>query len=150
MFDVTFLGHQGWHFAAGGANVLLDPLLCDRFGHDPHGHEFDVFPPRRIDFGRCPPIDAVLFSHEHEDHIDGTTSLADEMRYLLERVVPRENRLEGVLLCANGYATRGDLTWMNRSVFHRDPRDVCERLRPQYGELFLAPTPGDTVTLRQG
>src|SRR5579862_3800103 len=278
MFELTFLGHQGWQVSGGGATVLLDPLLCDGFGHDPHGHGFDVFPPRRLDFARCPPIDAVLFSHEHEDHFnvpslerldrripihlsarsssaarrildelgftvrliqpgepfavrnlavlpfaqaslggshpgewdslalyiadrggdgsffttvdhrpqvrsfemlrqhrlrpallayadneqdhsalfpwaqagDGVASLADEMRYLLDRVVPRDQRLEGILLCANGYAMRGDLAWMNRAIFHREARSVCEALRPQHGDLFLAPVPGDTVTLRQG
>jgi len=277
MFEVTFLGHQGWQFSAGGSTVLLDPLLCDQFGHDPRGNGFDVFPPRRLDFALCPPVDAVLFSHEHEDHFnvpslerlerripiylsvrssaaarqiladlgfrvhllrpgeafavgglaflplaqaslagshpgewdalalyvrdradhgsffttvdhrpqsasfeplrqrglrpsliayadneqdhsamfpwaaqgDGTASLVEEMRYLLERAVPRENRVEAVLLCANGYATRGDLAWMNRSVFHRDPQVVCARLREQYGERFLAPWPGDTLTLKQ-
>ena len=68
MFAVTFLGHQSWQFSTGSTNVLLDPLLCEGFGHDPRGHGFDVFPPRHIDFARCPPIDAVLLSHEHEDH----------------------------------------------------------------------------------
>ncbi len=278
MFELTFLGHQGWQIAGGGATVLLDPLLCDGFGHDPHGHGFDVFPPRHLDFARCPPIDAVLFSHEHEDHFnvpslerldrripirlsarsssaarrildelgfsvrliqpgepfavrnlavlpfaqaslggshpgewdslalyiadrgghgsffttvdhrpqvrsfemlrqhrlrpallayadneqdhsalfpwaqagDGVASLVEEMRYLFERVIPRDQRLEGILLCANGYATRGDLAWMNRAIFHRDARRVCDALRPQHGDLFLAPVPGDTVTLRQG
>jgi len=70
MFTVTFLGHQSWMFSSGSTNVLLDPLLCEGFGHDPRGHGFDVFPPRRIEFSRCPPIDAVLFSHEHEDHFN--------------------------------------------------------------------------------
>jgi hypothetical protein len=69
MFEVTFLGHQGWQFSAAGSTLLLDPLLCDEFGHDPSGHGFDVFPPRRLDFTRCPLVDAVLFSHEHEDHL---------------------------------------------------------------------------------
>ncbi len=278
MFEVTFLGHQGWQFSADGTNVLLDPLLCDGFGHDPRGNGFDVFPPRRIDFASCPPIDAVLFSHEHEDHFnvpslaridrripihlssrsssaarrilaelgftvrllqpgeafgigaiavvplpqaslggshpgewdslalyigdraghgsffttvdhrphsrtfelvkqrglratlvtyadneadlsamfpwaappsDGTGSLAGELRVLLERAIPREQRPEAVLLCSNGLAPRGDLAWMNRAMFHRDPRAACAQLRPQFGDLFLAPLPGDTVTLRK-
>jgi L-ascorbate metabolism protein UlaG (beta-lactamase superfamily) len=70
MFEVTFLGHQGWQFSAGGATVLLDPLLCEGFGQDPRGHGFDVFPPRRLDFAACPPVDAVILSHEHEDHFN--------------------------------------------------------------------------------
>src|SRR5262249_9597861 len=78
---------------------------------------------------------------------DGTDALVEEMHYLVERAVPRDNPLEAVLLCANGYAMRGELAWMNQSIFHRDPRVVCERLKPRFGDLFLAPLPGDTLTL---
>lgn len=279
MFEVTLLAHQGWQFSAGGANVLLDPLLCDGFGQDPRGNGFDVFPPRHLDFARCPPIDAVLLSHEHEDHFnipslerldrripvhlsarsssaarrileelgfrvhllrpgeafdvgglsvlplaqaslsgshpgewdslalyiqdraghgsffttvdhrphartfellrkrglrptvvayadneqdhsamfpwaaprrEGVASLADELRELLERAIPRDRRPEAILVCANGFAARGELEWMNRAVFHRDPRAACARLRAQFGEMFVAPLPGDVVTLQRG
>jgi hypothetical protein len=81
---------------------------------------------------------------------DGTASLADELRSLLERSIPRDLRPELILLCANGLAPRADLAWMNRSMFHRDPQAACARLRAQLGDLFLAPLPGDTVTLVGG
>lgn len=281
MFEITFIGHQGWHLASGGTNVLLDPLLTDGFGHDPRGNGFDVFPPRSLDFDNCPPIDAVLFSHEHEDHFnvpsielldrripvyvsarsssaarrlldelgftvhllrpgeqfivgnldflplaqaslegshpgewdalalyvedregggsffttvdhrpqietfdalkarrleptvlayadneadhsamypwarpggadDGDASLVAELRDLLKRGVPRDIRPQGILLCANGFAPRGEQAWMNESVFHRDPRAACATLRPSTDHLFVAPLPGDTMTLADG
>ncbi|HYD48901.1 MAG TPA: MBL fold metallo-hydrolase [Terriglobales bacterium] len=279
MFELTFLGHQGWQVTAGTTNVLLDPLLDSRFGHDPGGNGFDVFPPRQIDFDKCPPIDAVVISHEHEDHFnvatierldrdipiyfsarsstavcrfirelgfdlrlatpgevieigglivtpmaqatlsgshpgewdslalhladrggdgsffttvdhrpqartfaqlhqrqlrpallsyadneqdhsamfpwaaprqDGASSLAEELRYLFNRAMPRDYRPQGVLLCANGYSTRGELAWMNGSIFHRDPAGAFAQVRPELGDLFFAPKPGDVVRLQKG
>jgi L-ascorbate metabolism protein UlaG (beta-lactamase superfamily) len=278
MFEITFLGHQSWQFSAAGTTILLDPLLCDGFGQDPRGNGFDVYPPRQLDFERCPAIDAVLFSHEHEDHFnvgslerldrripihlsarsssaaqrillelgfevvlmqpgqgfdvggirvlplaqeslagshpgewdslalhigdqaehgsffttvdhrphartfellrqrglrplavayadneqdhsfafpwagseaDGTASLAAELRQLLERSIPRDNRPSAILVCANGMATRGELAWMNEVIWHRDPIAACSRLR-QFGDLFLAPLPGDTLSFHHG
>lgn len=279
MFEITFLGHQSWQFSSHGTTLLLDPLLCDGFGHDPRGNGFDVYPPRRLDFAQCPPIDAVLLSHEHEDHFnvsslerldrripiylsarsstaarrilaelgfrvdlllpgaafaignltvlplaqasldgshpgewdslalyisdrsghgsffstvdhrphrrtfellrqqrlrptlvayadneqdhsamfpwaaqhgDPTGSLAEELRQLVDGAIPREMRPETIIVCANGFGARGDMAWMNRSVFHRDPIAACRRLRQQFGDLFLAPLPGDAVSFQQG
>jgi L-ascorbate metabolism protein UlaG (beta-lactamase superfamily) len=279
MFEVTFLGHQSWQFSAGGATILLDPLLCDGFGQDPRGNGFDVYPPRWLDFAQCPPVDAVLFSHEHEDHFnvpsierldrripvylsarsssaarrllddlgfrvsllqpgerleigglavlplaqaslggshpgewdslalyvsdcdghgsffstvdhrphgrtfemlqqrglrpvlvayadneqdhsamfpwaaprgDPTGSLVEELRQLVEGSIPRASRPEAVIVCANGFGARGDLAWMNRAVFTRDPVAACQRLERHFGDLFLAPLPGDTLIFRRG
>jgi L-ascorbate metabolism protein UlaG (beta-lactamase superfamily) len=68
MFSTTFLGHQGWMFSAHESRILVDPLLCDGFGHD--GVIGEVYPPRVIDLSRFPAIDAVLITHEHEDHFN--------------------------------------------------------------------------------
>lgn len=278
MFEITFLGHQSWQFSAAGTTILLDPLLCDGFGQDPRGNGFDVYPPRQIAFERGPAIDAVLFSHEHEDHFnigslerldrripihlsarsssaaqriltelgfrvalmqpgagfdvgalrvlplpqeslggshpgewdslalhigdrdghgsffttvdhrphartfemlrqrglrplavsyadneqdhsfafpwagasgDGSAALAEELRQLLERAMPREHRPSAILVCANGMSTRGELAWMNEIIWHRDPLAACARLR-QFGDLFLAPLPGDTLSFQHG
>jgi hypothetical protein len=67
-FDVTFLGHQGWLFSSGGSRLLADPLLTPAFGHA--GAVGQVYPPRSFAFEAMPPIDALLLTHEHEDHFD--------------------------------------------------------------------------------
>lgn len=67
MLRATFIGHQGWLLSSEDTNVLIDPLLTDRFGHG--GLAGRVFPPRRFDFDRMPRIDAVWLTHEHDDHV---------------------------------------------------------------------------------
>ena len=68
MFATTFLGHQGWLFSTSGTHLLVDPLLVEPFGHA--GVVGRVYPPRRVDPAAFPRIDAVLYTHEHEDHFN--------------------------------------------------------------------------------
>ena len=68
MFAATFLGHQGWLFSSSRARLLVDPLLVGPFGHG--GVVGSVYPPRRVDPKAFPPVDAVLITHEHEDHFN--------------------------------------------------------------------------------
>jgi hypothetical protein len=69
VFATTFLGHQGWLFRSGRACVAVDPLLCEEFGAQ-HALDYRVFPPRRLDLARFPALDAVVLTHEHDDHFD--------------------------------------------------------------------------------
>lgn len=80
MFSATFLGHQGWLLATRRTAILIDPLLGDRFGH--FGHLGVRHPPCVVRPQHFPPIDAVLLTHEHDDHLD-VPSLA-----LVDRSVP--------------------------------------------------------------
>lgn len=68
MFKATFIAHQGWLFRAHGYNLLIDPLLTERFGHG--GLLGQIYPPRELDLAAFPPIDALVLSHEHDDHFD--------------------------------------------------------------------------------
>lgn len=68
MFDVTYLGHQGWLVEAGATRVLVDPLLTDGVGNM-GADALEVYPPRRIDLASFPAVDAVVVTHEHPDHL---------------------------------------------------------------------------------
>jgi hypothetical protein len=69
MFAVTFLGHQGWLCRTSRACVMIDPLLCERFGHC-QVLQYRVWPPRVWTEAEIPPLDAVVLTHEHDDHFD--------------------------------------------------------------------------------
>ncbi len=69
---VTMVGHATVLIQVGGVNLLVDPLWSDRAG--PAG----LLGPKRADsvgirFDDLPPIDAVLISHNHYDHLDAAT-----------------------------------------------------------------------------
>jgi len=54
---------------SGRSCVLVDPLLCEEFGAV-HALEYSVHPPRVFGPERFPAVDAVILSHEHDDHFD--------------------------------------------------------------------------------
>ena len=69
---VTWVGHSSFLLQVGGLNVLTDPMWSLRAS--PVGFAG----PRRwvapgIDFATLPPIDLVLLSHNHYDHLDDRT-----------------------------------------------------------------------------
>ncbi len=69
MFKVSALGHQGWLLGTPRTHVLVDPILTERLTRMPLTAA-TIFPPRRLDLAAFPPIDAVLITHEHPDHLD--------------------------------------------------------------------------------
>jgi hypothetical protein len=68
VLETTFLGHQGWQFATTDARILVDPLLVEPFGHG--GGVGVVYPPRILDVSAMAAVDAVILTHEHEDHFN--------------------------------------------------------------------------------
>jgi len=69
---VGYVGHASLLVQAGGLNVLIDPVWSARAS--PVGFAG----PKRVNepgiaFAALPPIDAVLVSHAHYDHLDAAT-----------------------------------------------------------------------------
>jgi N-acyl-phosphatidylethanolamine-hydrolysing phospholipase D len=70
--SVTWVGHSTVLLQLGPLNVLTDPIWSER------ASPFRWIGPRRlmapaIDFDALPPIDLVLLSHNHYDHLDAPT-----------------------------------------------------------------------------
>jgi L-ascorbate metabolism protein UlaG (beta-lactamase superfamily) len=68
----TVIGHASVLIQAGGLNVLTDPVWSQR------ASPFSFAGPRRVSapgiaFDALPPLDAVLISHNHYDHMDMAT-----------------------------------------------------------------------------
>lgn len=68
----TIVGHASVLIQAGGCNVLTDPVWSARASPLPFAGPRRVWAPG-IGFEALPPIDAVLLSHNHYDHMDMTT-----------------------------------------------------------------------------
>lgn len=69
---VTWLGHSTLLLEMDGHRVLVDPVWGDR------ASPFTFMGPQRffappLPFGELPPVDAVVISHDHYDHLDLST-----------------------------------------------------------------------------
>lgn len=77
---VTFVNHATMLVQMHGVNVLTDPVWSERVGP-----AFWIGPRRHkapgVAFDALPPIDAIVISHNHYDHLDAPT---------IERVVERD------------------------------------------------------------
>jgi N-acyl-phosphatidylethanolamine-hydrolysing phospholipase D len=72
VITVTWVGHASFLVQIGGLNVLIDPMWSERASpvgfagprrHTPPGVPFDALP----------PVDVILHSHDHYDHLDDAT-----------------------------------------------------------------------------
>jgi L-ascorbate metabolism protein UlaG (beta-lactamase superfamily) len=66
---VTFINHATTLVQVDGLNILTDPIYSDRPSPVPFLGPHRVRPPG-IRFEDLPPIDAVVVSHNHYDHMD--------------------------------------------------------------------------------
>lgn len=132
MFATTFLGHQGWLFQSDSVAVLVDPLLREDFGQL-HALEYRMFPPRVLDPDAFPKLDALVLSHEHDDHFD-IPSLA-----LLDRDIPV------YLSIRSSTAARRILAEMGFTV-----HPLIPGIPVDIGDLELLPFTGDHLGVNCG
>lgn len=132
VFGTTFLGHQGWLFRTERAAIAVDPLLCEPFG-GLHGLGYSVYPPRELDLDRFPALDAVILTHEHDDHFD-IPSLAR-----LDRKIPIH------LSARSSSAAHTILREMGFEVSPLEPG-----IAVRFGDLELVPLAGDHVSVDCG
>lgn len=66
---VTFIGHSTFLLQFPGLNLLTDPIFSDRAGPFSWAGPKRVRPPA-LALTQLPPIDVVLVSHNHYDHLD--------------------------------------------------------------------------------
>lgn len=72
---ITWIGHATMLVQANGLNVLTDPMFSER------ASPIQSLGPKRVQapgvsLAQLPPIDVVLISHNHYDHLDKTSVLA--------------------------------------------------------------------------
>ncbi|WP_342212830.1 MBL fold metallo-hydrolase [Rhizobium sp. CFBP 8762] len=87
---VTMVGHASLLIQTAGINILTDPVWSNRVS------PFSFIGPKRtslpgIAFSALPPIDVVLITHNHYDHLDLDTLKALNLRHHPLLVMPLGN-----------------------------------------------------------
>lgn len=104
---VTFINHATVLLQADGVNVLTDPIYSDRASPVSFVGPHRVRPPG-IRFEDLPPIDVVVVSHNHYDHMDLPTLRRLEAAHHPLFVVGLGNR---ELLKGEGFQRVEELDW---------------------------------------
>jgi len=115
---VTFVNHATFLLQLGGVNVLTDPIWSER------ASPVQWAGPRRVRrpgvaFEQLPPIDVVLVSHTHYDHLDLPTLLRLERRDAPRIVTGLGNRR---FLNRRGLAKVEELDWWQTFSFRDSVR----------------------------
>jgi L-ascorbate metabolism protein UlaG (beta-lactamase superfamily) len=110
--SLTWLGHASFLIRLDGRTVLTDPFLTD------HASPVAPLGPRRfappaLRPGELPPVDVILLSHNHYDHLDLATIEALPGKARIEVVAPL--RL-GRYFSERGYANVRELDWHQQTV----------------------------------
>jgi N-acyl-phosphatidylethanolamine-hydrolysing phospholipase D len=69
---ITWIGHATFLIQAAGLNILTDPQWSRRASPVQFAGPARLVPPS-LPLERLPPVDAVLVSHDHYDHLDSGT-----------------------------------------------------------------------------
>ncbi|MEO6850066.1 MAG: MBL fold metallo-hydrolase [Mucilaginibacter sp.] len=79
---VTWIGHSSLLIEIDGTRILTDPVWSERASFTPSmGPKRFFEPPLTLD--ELPPLDAILISHDHYDHLDQHT-----IEYFAKKTIP--------------------------------------------------------------
>jgi L-ascorbate metabolism protein UlaG (beta-lactamase superfamily) len=141
---VTWLGHAAFLLRMGGQNVLLDPFLSE-YASPVHGVGPRRFTPPGLPVEALPPIDLLLVSHNHYDHLDARTIEALPNKRRTQVVVPLGL---GRFFWDRGFTRITELDWheeMTRGgvkvtcvpAIHRSARTLIDRNRTLWGGFVV-------------
>ncbi|MGH7443785.1 MAG: MBL fold metallo-hydrolase [Longimicrobiales bacterium] len=108
---LTWVGHATYLLQVPGANLLTDPVWSRRVSPVTWAGPARIREPG-VDFDALPPIDAVLLSHDHYDHLDRPTVRRLHARYgdALQWIAPLGH---AAWLRGHGITCATDLDWWN-------------------------------------
>jgi len=120
-----YVNHSTFLIQTAGVNILTDPIWSDRAA------PVDFAGPKRVAapglaFGDLPPIDVVLVSHNHYDHLDLPTLKSLYQRHEPTFVVPLGNT---ALLNKGGIGKSIDADWWEEVPLAEDLTVVCAPAR---------------------
>ena len=118
---VTWIGHSTLLVQLDGVTFLTDPIWAERAGPFAGLVGVGRYTPAPIRLDDLPPIDFVLISHDHYDHLDEPTVRRLAARFDPLFVVPVGIK---TWLAERGIANAVELDW-GESVTVKDLRIVC-------------------------
>jgi N-acyl-phosphatidylethanolamine-hydrolysing phospholipase D len=77
---ITWIGHTSFLVQVASLNILIDPIWSERASPVQFAGPKRWVPPG-VEFDRLPPIDGVVLSHDHYDHLDARTVSRLASRY---------------------------------------------------------------------
>jgi L-ascorbate metabolism protein UlaG (beta-lactamase superfamily) len=137
---ITFINHSTTLIQIDGINILTDPVYSHRVSPvgftGPRRHR-----PPGIRFRDLPPIDLVLVSHNHYDHLDLATLRSLQSAHGPRIITPLGN---GALMVRNGLRKSIELDWWQRfenvtvvPAQHFSARALSDRNRNLWGGFVV-------------
>ena len=115
----VWLGHSSWYIQLGGKRILLDPVLSDHAA--PLPGLIPAFSGTSIySLQDMPPIDLLLISHDHYDHLDYSTIVA--LRPLVKKVAAGLGMGAHFELWGYDPETVQELDWYDSLLLSKDVR----------------------------
>ena len=147
---LTFINHSTVLLQWGGWNILTDPIWSERCG------PFGILGPKRVHapgvrFDDLPPIDLVLLSHNHYDHLDLPTLKRLNQEHHPQFLTGLGNKQ---LLKNAGISSVTELDWWQEMspkqdlkvafvpAIHFSARTVFDRNRTLWGGFVLSNSSG--------
>ena len=121
--DITicWLGHTTTLINFYGVNILTDPTLGNRIGLGlgvgTAGPKRYIAPALRVE--ELPPIDVLLLSHAHMDHLDVAT-----MSRLAPKTATVTAKITSDVLSGTGLTQITELPWNGKTTFHSAKGDL--------------------------
>ncbi len=118
---VTFVNHSTFLVQFQGLNILTDPIWSKRASPFPFAGPRRMRPPG-LRFEDLPPIDIILLTHNHYDHLD-----IKAMKKLWDEFHPAIYCTLGVspFLRKHGIERATEMDWWDESKFNTDLKILC-------------------------
>lgn len=150
--SVTYINHATFLIQVDGVNILTDPIYSQR------ASPYQWAGPRRIHapglaLEDLPPIDVILISHNHYDHLDEAT---------LQQLVSRQEQApvilagmgNGQLFSQLGLPQHRDMDWQDTVTIkgleftftecrHRSGRGVADQMKTLWGSFVINSSEGN-------
>jgi len=119
---ISYVGHASLLIQAGGQNILIDPVWSMR------ASPLSFAGPKRVNdpgvaFDKLPPIDTVLVSHNHYDHLDATTLKALATPHRPRFITPLGN--DTIIRSYDNSLRPDTFDWGERIELSRDVTVTC-------------------------